>query len=423
MFNCNGDVSINALNTSNWRAPTPLDYRQYLDLLCVKEGELRTTQPTHAMFSRELSHRFSPVEVYCYLKHRFGEPNGVTMMMGEPDSGNLYHWHYLIESGGSFLEIQSTQAGLSLWIRCQSSLGESDWQQFESHFRSELNSCSFDIDKQRRLLEDWIVFVNPYARLNAVVATLEEKVSLLELVPPTMPPLTISGGGWSKEDLEEFSNSANTYGKALVEAQQLGLSIRTTVPIWVESFINLLFFALAKPRVKNDKRLFESLGRQQIDVRIKTLSDFCDGFRQAVNDKDEPFLAIQKLFGRRNSILHGSVDLNALATDRMYFDGKRPVYREWMPDYLRRIPKTIAFIEPSIAAEDILIGSEFIIYLANLLERSVREGLWLIADTTLLGYRKDTKRVGVLFAEPIVFPVFSPVHPDSLATTSNPECE
>ncbi|MBW4575546.1 MAG: hypothetical protein KME08_09720 [Aphanothece sp. CMT-3BRIN-NPC111] len=50
----------------------------------------------------EVTSNIKPVDLYVYLKARFGEPNGITMVTKDhDDSDNMIHWHYSLraESG------------------------------------------------------------------------------------------------------------------------------------------------------------------------------------------------------------------------------------------------------------------------------------------------------------------------------------
>lgn len=47
-----------------------------------------------------------PVDLYVYLKARFGEPNGLTMLFKNPnDSDNLIHWHHTLRCPSGLIEI------------------------------------------------------------------------------------------------------------------------------------------------------------------------------------------------------------------------------------------------------------------------------------------------------------------------------
>lgn len=64
--------------------------------------------------------RLSPLSLYCYLKGRFGPPNGFQMAFKkEKDSDNLIHWHYHIVSGPESLQILGMNTRVEFWSNTQ----------------------------------------------------------------------------------------------------------------------------------------------------------------------------------------------------------------------------------------------------------------------------------------------------------------
>jgi hypothetical protein len=47
----------------------------------------------------------SPVDVYCYLKARFGEPNGFQNFLRKDDSDNWIHWDFNLKAGDEDVRI------------------------------------------------------------------------------------------------------------------------------------------------------------------------------------------------------------------------------------------------------------------------------------------------------------------------------
>jgi hypothetical protein len=46
-----------------------------------------------------------PVDVYAYLRARFGEPNGIQNFLRKDDSDNLIHWDFNLKSGNADIYI------------------------------------------------------------------------------------------------------------------------------------------------------------------------------------------------------------------------------------------------------------------------------------------------------------------------------
>jgi len=416
-------MEFRELDPSNWTLPSKEDVVSYIEQLTNRASDSHAqSSGSGRKVSIDLTLDVHSVSLYCYLKIRFGVPNGLTMMMGHGGTDDLYHWHYTLRSGEAFLDIHSTQMGLEL--TCFNVAHSPEREEFlKEKLLADIENHRRDIGREKQRLEDWTVFVNPYHRLDDVIGGLEARVSDFNLVLPKLKPMTASGGHWEQDDLRAFEAEATAYGRQLADAQTVGLSIKTVVPIWIESFINLVIFLLAKDNIKNDKRAFDSCFRQQVDVRVKMLPNFCNGFAEEICNSDPEFKSMHKLFQTRNELLHGTIDVKKLQVDRMYFDGMVPLYEEWKSDYERRIAPAITFIEPSEARQDIVIGSEFIIYLVSKLERKIAEELWAVSSSSVLGYRKDKRRVGILFGKDIHFFVPAKVSESASRPRSLEECE
>ena len=49
------------------------------------------------VFSRFIiGDRITPIDLYVYLKARFGRPNGIQTILRAPHSDNLFHWQYAV---------------------------------------------------------------------------------------------------------------------------------------------------------------------------------------------------------------------------------------------------------------------------------------------------------------------------------------
>ena len=385
------------LDPSVWRRPSEEELLRYIDRLIPTHEAGRAHSPSRGRrLTFDMTLDVHSVSLYCYLKWRFGAPNGVAMMMGDGGTQDLYHWHYTLLSAGTFFDIHSTQMGIE--FQCPDLEDSPELEQWlKGAILADMDTHRNDIAREKQRLENWTIFVNPYQRLDEVISGLEARASGFNLALPKLKPMTIAGGQWNEDTLRTFEIAATEYGERLADAQTVGLSVKMVVPIWVESFINLVLFFLAHDKVKRDKRLFDSYFRQHIDVRVKMLPSVCKGFLSDISDSDPEFRNFFNLFQCRNDLLHGNIDVKQLQVDRMFFDGMIPLYEEWKSDYERRLAPVMAFIDPSAARKDILTGSEFIIYLANKLEPVFAKQLWAISSSPILGYRKDSGKLGILF--------------------------
>jgi hypothetical protein len=80
------------LDVKSWRTPTKEETLAWIE--SKKAGEKRP-KPSALMVRQQLS----PVDVYCYLKARFGEPNGFQNWLRQDSSDNWVHWDYHVKAG------------------------------------------------------------------------------------------------------------------------------------------------------------------------------------------------------------------------------------------------------------------------------------------------------------------------------------
>src|SRR5690242_714764 len=135
------------LDPSTWKAAEP---KELLDSLPnsfrEKEthGRHRRRKPKRnrgLLVFREL---LSPLDVYTYLKARFGEPNGFQsamihkMKMVRDDSDRLFHWDYLLKVGEKYLTI--TGATREVHVMVDADFSDEDWLAFAGNLKSDFGN-------------------------------------------------------------------------------------------------------------------------------------------------------------------------------------------------------------------------------------------------------------------------------------------
>jgi hypothetical protein len=80
------------MDVESWRAFTKPKMREYLEEKRKRTGN--TDGGPHYKTVLAVRQRLSPVDMYCYLKARFGEPNGVQNILRSDSSDNWIHWEY-----------------------------------------------------------------------------------------------------------------------------------------------------------------------------------------------------------------------------------------------------------------------------------------------------------------------------------------
>ncbi|MED3917983.1 hypothetical protein [Priestia megaterium] len=374
----------NILDIDNWKSPTIEKVIERIkdknkpkkNQRWVNEGELK------------------PIDIYCYLKARFGEPNGYTMLAKRPGSDNVIHWHYSIEIGSYILEIMGTNSSVEIVINIEK-VTENQWRELINTIKKDYKNFGKSMSEIRKSLEKWTIFVNPFNRLNEIIETLESRLKSLDLTEPTRPKLFI------KRYVKRHMEAKEKWFQNLAEARLLGASIRMLAPVLAESFINLVIFLLAKDEVKNDKRVYEDLIRKQIDVRVKSLYFYCDYFMEKVDDNDIELKNFLSLMNSRNDFLHGNVDPLKFKSQEVFFDKNIPLFNDEKSLQNRLGLDSIRYIEPKEALNDTQIVRGFVNYLLSHIEPAARGNLEILMKDSRPGWREDTGKVGSLFPDNI----------------------
>jgi len=285
---------------------------------------------------------------------------------------------------------------VEFWSNTQKAYLEGDWEELLEIIKRDFKNWGSKISEVRRSLEHWSLFINPFARLKNIVNQGRSRLSDtdLTLTPPERTNL--------EQDPEKFKEELEQYTKNIQEAAFLCTNLRMVAPVYAESFVNLLIFLLAKQEIKDDERLYQDLVRKQIDVRVKSLPLYCQGFTNSPSDKDEPFKEFLRLMNRRNDVLHGNVDPMSLKFDEVWFDEYTPLFKDEKPFAERATYHLLKHIEPSEVIADIDVVESFIEYLLACLSPGVREQVERLSEDSYPGWREDTKRVGALFPGHVV---------------------
>lgn len=349
----------------------------------------------------------SPKDLYTYLKARFGPPNGLTTLFRKHSTDNFVQWHYTLLSGDNIVEVWGFNTRTELWIAGYPNLTDKDWSALVAAIKIDFRNYGKQLKEIRASLEHWSLFYNPYCRLNGIVSRLKGDLEKLDLdnleLPPQPPPfeVIIAQSTLPADDIGDFARQLEKCGRIYADAQVHSASLRTLTPVWAESFINLLIFVLAKTELKEDQRLYDGFRRQEIDIRVKLLHLNCDGFSKKIDSAAFEFKEFHRLMNERNDILHGNTEPKKLAFREVYFDDMIPLFPENLDFSTSVLRHSMVGIEAAKTLENIRIVENFIEFVLGHLKPDIKTQLKQIMAARDLGWREETKRVGLLFSESI----------------------
>lgn len=347
-----------------------------------------------------LHRNISPLDLYCYLKARFGPPNGFAMTLRSPSADNLIHWHWSLQCGDQLIEFMGYNLHAMAVIDGADPTPEESTS-FVASIKADFRNHGPAMKSVKKELERWSIFTNPYYRLRGVVNKLRTELLGLAIDKIELPPLPTTEEELMRHDAI-WSDCATAYSKAL----GLGLSMRMVAPVLAESFVNLLIFLLAKPELREDERLYKNALRQEIDIRVKTLHMTCVGFARQVDAGDAAFKGFHTLMNSRNDFLHGNIDPLQLQYDVVHFDGTIPLPEAYKSMADIALANSLIGVEPPTALKDVEIVDAFIQMLLECLESDARPFVEAFMQAPNPGWRADIKRAGILFSPRVTHVVY-----------------
>ena len=387
-------MSNDFLNPDRWALVSRARMLEFIDEL----RKQRSTKGNPARSSWNFTDAISPLDVYCYLKARFGEPNGLMMALRSPTIENFCHWQYMVESDGTILDFMGLNVRTELRVYGQLVADDNLWKLFEARLIGEFKATRKRMSQVRNTFERWHLFVNPYARLKRIVVRNSERLREIDIGNVKVPSLP--------HDVDEFplfERELKASREAYEEAIALATSLQAIAPIMGEAAINVFILLLAKPELKADSRLLDDFKRRNIDVRVKSLHLHCDHFDSAVSGSEAPFKAFLRLMNRRNDILHGNVDPRKSTGDEIYFDHSTiPLPRHYRTLSQSALANVLASVDPEIALSDCTVIDEFVNFLVSKLTPDLQPIVHRFLAEEQPGYRPDLDRLGVILPQETV---------------------
>jgi hypothetical protein len=335
--------------------------------------------------------KISPVDMYCYLRARFGHPNGfMTFLKIQRTSDNYIHWDFFLKTGDANMYVM----GLSREVQFVPSedMSDDDWRKLIANIRTDFGRVAKEKSRVLQSLEKWIIFPNKFVQIANACADLHAAiVESLDGAPSfkTRSFRTKREHTAQVKELEKIRNRA-----VAIYDKSLQLSLLT--PVLAEALINMLALMLCKPEIKANKRQFEHFVRQNVDTKVLYLLYKCNGFVRPVPSNAKSVVHFKRIMDGRNYAIHGNVDPERDMIEAVYFDRKTPLFAAGGDNIGRYQAAMERTYRPSEAIRDYEGIFLFFEEIISCLDPKTAEATRLILEDPTPGYDVQRQITGAL---------------------------
>jgi hypothetical protein len=170
-----------------------------------------------------------PVDVYTYLKARFGEPNGIQNLFRKDSSDNLVHWDFNLKAGKEDVYIAGTSREVHIIVSEQ--LSDEQWKQLILAIKADYRRMVGEKSAILKSLEKYVLFQNKYVALADLCAELHSRIV------DAPPPIDVIEPNDNKESLEASHEAMKRQAKRIEQLFGDCLKLRLLMPIMAEAYI------------------------------------------------------------------------------------------------------------------------------------------------------------------------------------------
>jgi hypothetical protein len=329
--------------------------------------------------------RISQVDMYAYLRARFGVPNGFQNFLRSNDSDNLVHWDFALKAGDVDICIQGIIRDVVIVIL--EPMADEDWKALILALKAEFGRIGSEKSQMLKSFEKFVVFQNKFAVLAQLCGELHASIADAPAATFSLPRITTkkSARAYNVGMKKITTRATNLFGDCL--------KLRLLTPIMAEAFINMLILTLCKLEIRKNTEAYDAFVREKIPRRLALLNTNCVGFMQPVNQSTDACKDFLRVMNARNFAVHGNVDPIREQIETVYFEGKRPLFQESGDHVLKFFEHLEGINAPQIAAKDYENVHMFLTELHNLLEPQYRRFFEIVIADAYPGYEVKDKRV------------------------------
>lgn len=367
---------LKSVNVANWVRATPQDVVAFYK----PKSEKRKPNPTGFLIVRT---HLKPVDIYAYLRARFGTPNGFQNMLRKDDSDNWIHWDFNLKADEVDVYIAGTSRDIHFMI--PERMRDNDWKDLILALKADFRRLGRAKSEMIRSFERYVVFQNKFVTLAGLCADMH--ASIVDAPAAHALPDTKT-----KRSIRRYAAEVKRLGKRATDLYGDCLKLKLLTPIMAEAFINMVILMFCKDEVRNDPAVYEAFIRSTIPERIAALSDNCYGFRSPIDQTSTIYRDFKRVMDKRNFAIHGNMDPVREQIETVYFEGKRPIFAEGGDNILKFFDHLENLNAPEVVIADYEAVHLFLAEIADYLGDRHRQFYDQVINDPYPGYEVTKKR-------------------------------
>jgi hypothetical protein len=316
---------LKCVDVPSWRVATKKELLLYYKRLGGRRKRKRRAKTARRIMRQgsylAVRQNLSPVDVYSYLRARFGQPNGFQNFLRKDDSNNLVHWDFNLKAGKE--DVYISGASREIHFLLSEKLTDQDWRDLIINLKSDYKRVGLEKSAFQKTLEKWTIFPNKFVEIAGVCADLHSDI--LDNIGGFQSSKPSGKSKWLMKEhfkrIERLGKRANILNRSCLE-----LSLIT--PVLAEAFINMAILVFCKRAIRENRRQFEAFIRADIDTKIFDLAYKCEGFARPIDQTSDGFKNFKRIMDQRNNRIHGNVDPKRDGIETVYFEGRRPLFEK-----------------------------------------------------------------------------------------------
>ena len=150
--------------------------------------------------------RIKQIDLYCFLKWKFGEPNGILSFLRGDHSNNFIQWHYSLNLDDIYIDIIGSTRFLEFHVFSEDNTVLDTFNEIEflTSLNSQISSNKKEINKNKNQLEYWKVFLNTYKRLKDTIEKFYQDYQKLTL----QDPIQLKKSVVTKRELDKYEHQS-----------------------------------------------------------------------------------------------------------------------------------------------------------------------------------------------------------------------